>query len=311
MQIDIAGICISSRNLDEYQIVKNLINELSPNTEIFDFADVLKDISILEKCDFILTIGGDGSVAWLVGTFFETFNTVKSLKPIIPVVRPQSIGYLKQIDLEEEKFKIGFTDLLKGEYHIRNRTILKTTIVGHPYVAVNEIFLMSSPHLGQFTVYIQHNDDGFLPITTTMADGAMISTGLGSTGWGLSYRGQISLTENSIGLTFAGGIHTSANFTLPRKLVKMKFNLKNTIINKNTLIIYEKQREVLGLPKDDDPNSTLELVYGSRVLVDGRIVGFGIEEVEIDSSESIPFVFLNRESVVDKARKLTRQPDVK
>ncbi|MCE7734986.1 MAG: hypothetical protein GPJ54_08925 [Candidatus Heimdallarchaeota archaeon] len=311
MQIDIQGICISSGDPEEYKFVEKIINGLSPNTKIFNFADVLKDVTILEKCDFILTIGGDGSVAWLVGTFFERYETVNPLKPIIPVVRPKSVGYLKQIDLEEEKFKIGFSDLLNGNYHIINRTILKTNVAGKSYVAVNEIFLMSSPHLGQFIVYIQHNDDGFHPITTTMADGAMITTSLGSTGWGLSYKGQINLDENSIELIFAGGVHSSANFTLPRKPLKLEFNLKNTIINTNTLSIYESRREALGLSKDDNPNASLELVYGSRILVDGRIVGFGITEIEIDSSESIPFVFLHQESAVDKAWKLTKQPDVK
>ncbi|MHA2276277.1 MAG: hypothetical protein ACXAC2_10940, partial [Candidatus Kariarchaeaceae archaeon] len=291
MQVDIKGICISSGNPDEYQFVENLINELSPKTKIYDFADVLYDISILEKCDFIFTIGGDGSVAWLVGMFYETFGRVKDLKPIIPVVRPQSIGYLKQIDLEEEKFRLGFKDLLNNEYHIRNRTILKTSIGGHSYVAVNEIFLMSSPHLGEFTAYVQHNDDGFHPITTTMADGAMITTSLGSTGWGLSYKGQLNLDEDSIQLIFAGGIHSSANFTLSRKPLKLVFKLKNTIINKNTLTVYEKRRNELGLSKDNDPNSTLEIAYSSRILIDGRIVGFGVSEVEVDSSYSIPFVF--------------------
>lgn len=311
MQIDIHGICISSGDPDEFQFVEKIIKELSPNTIIFDFADVLQDISLLKKCEFILTIGGDGSVAWLVGTFYNTFGTVDPLKPIIPVIRPQSVGYLKQLDLDEEKFKIGFKDLLNNEFHIRNRTILTTQVAGHHYVAVNEIFLMSAPHLGLFTAYIQHNDDGFHPITETMADGAMVSTSLGSTGWALSYKGQINLDEETIELIFAGGIHSSANFSLPRKPLKLVFDIKNTIISENTLIIYEKKRKELALSKDNDPTSTLELVYGSRILVDGKIVGFGINEVEIDSSLSIPFVFLHRESIVDKTRKLTKPPDVK
>lgn len=311
MQIEIKGICISSSDTEEYNLVKKMIKDLSPNTKIYDFSDVLEDYRILEKCDFIFTIGGDGSVAWLVGTFFDTFGTVKPLKPIIPVVRPQSIGYLKQIDLEEDNFKIGFTDLLNSQFHIRNRTILKSIICDKAHVAVNEIFLMSSPHLGQFTVSIQDNDDGFRPITTTMADGAMITTSLGSTGWGLSYKGQINLDEESVELIFAGGIHSAANFTLPRKPIKLQFTLKNTIINENTLKVYQKRREQLGLPQDIDPNSTLEIAYGSRVLVDGRIVGLGTNEVEIDSSDTIPFVFLHRESIVHKTLKLTKQPDVK
>ena len=311
MQIDIKSVCISAGNPDEYQFVKRMIKELSPNTKIINFANVLNELSLLTKCEFIFTIGGDGSVAWLVGTFYETFGTVDPLKPIIPVVRPQSIGYLKQLDLEEEKFKIGFNHLLNNNFHIMRRTILTTKVAGNNYVAVNEIFLMSAPHLGNFTAYMQHNNDGFHPITETMADGAMISTSLGSTGWALSYKGQINLDEETIELIFAGGIHSSANFSLPRKPLRLVYDIKNTIINKNTLVIYQKKREAVGLLRDEDPNSTLELVYGSRILVDGKIVGFGINEVEIDSSSSIPFVFLHGETVIDKTWKLTKQPSVK
>ena len=77
------------------------------------------------------------------------------------------------------------------------------------------------------------------------------------------------------------------------------------------LTIYQKRRKQLGLPEDVDTNATLEIAYGSRALVDGRIVGLGVREIEIDSSDSIPFVFLHRESIVDKTLKLTKQPDVK
>ncbi|MHA2092999.1 MAG: hypothetical protein ACW98K_19305, partial [Candidatus Kariarchaeaceae archaeon] len=65
------------------------------------------------------------------------------------------------------------------------------------------------------------------------------------------------------------------------------------------------------LPKDDNAKETLDIVYGPRIIIDGKVVAFGINEIEIDSHLSIPFVFLHQETVVDKARKLTQQPSVK
>ena len=44
MQIEIKGLCISSSDSDEYQLIEKLINELSPNTKIYDFTDVLEDL---------------------------------------------------------------------------------------------------------------------------------------------------------------------------------------------------------------------------------------------------------------------------
>ena len=49
------------------------------------------------------------------------------------------------------------------------------------------------------------------------------------------------------------------------------------------------------------------MVYGPRVMVDGKIVAFDVSCINIDSSLTVPMVFLDRETSIDKARKLTRQ----
>ncbi|MHA2253591.1 MAG: hypothetical protein ACXAD7_24745 [Candidatus Kariarchaeaceae archaeon] len=307
----IRGICISAHAKHEFEQVKKMILDVSPSLKIINFYDVLKDITLLDKCDCIFTVGGDGSVAWLIQTFFEAFGNVKKLKPIVPVIRPESIGYLKQLDFEEAKFISGMEQIIDGHFTIQDRTILKTEISGHPYVAVNEIFLYSAPQLGKFTVYIKHDNSHYDHMTTTMADGVMVVTPIGSTGWALSYRGQISLNEESLGLVFAGGIHSSADFTLPRRPIKLTLDLKNSSITEDTITAYEKTRQKLGLSEDQSPPDTLAIVYGPRVLIDGKVVSFDTNEIEIDSSFSIPFVILHQETVVDKVRKLTQQPSVK
>jgi NAD kinase len=54
----------------------------------------------------------------------------------------------------------------------------------------------STPKFGQTTT--------FLPVTQTYADGLMISTAVGSTGWSLSHRGPILLNEDALLALFMG-----------------------------------------------------------------------------------------------------------
>ncbi|MHA1991481.1 MAG: hypothetical protein ACW981_13650 [Candidatus Hodarchaeales archaeon] len=305
------GICISVRETEEFRKIEKMILKEDPNLTIIPFENILNDPSLLDQCDIILTVGGDGSVAWLVGIFYKTFESIENLKPIVPVIRPESVGYLKQLSLDPEKeFRNGFKQILNGNYSIQHRTILKTTVWGNNYIAVNEILLHCEPHLGKFKVTIENRDTASGNkreeiLTETMADGAMISTSIGSTAWSLSYNGQINLSEESLQLLFIAGIHSSANFSLPRENIKLDLELKNPSITKETVGAYNQIRLDQGLSKDKNATRTLEIVYGPRLVIDGKVVVFGATSLEIDPSLSIPFMVL-KETAVEKARKLTK-----
>ncbi len=306
MSTPIKGICISSREKHEYTKVKNLILSQSPETKCYHFSEAIVDPSILDECDFIFTVGGDGSVAWLVRTFYDAFNSIAKLKPIVPVTRPTSVGYLKQLEFSERKFIEGFQRILSGDYHIHNRTILRAAIENKKYLAVNEIYAQVNPHLANFTVQIETGTKGeYSTITSTMADGVMISTSIGSTGWSLSHGGYISLDENSLQILILGGVHSSANFIVPRKKVRVLLELKNSTISEQALEAYSIAREREGLPVDSNPQKTLEILYGSRLVLDGKTINFGIKEFIADPSLSIPFVTLRKHSEIEKVRRLT------
>lgn len=310
----ISGICLSAREDSEYTHIQQMIKELSPQTKIISFDDVLLHPNLLEECDFIFTVGGDGTVAWLIKTYFERHETVESLKPIVPVIRPSSIGYLMQLKYEEEYFKKGFRNLMDGKYSVHNRTVLKTTLYGSQYLVVNEIFIACTPHLGKFKISIHNEENGssrFNPMTSTMADGVIVSTSIGSTGWSLSHNGLINLDEDSLQVVFVGGIHSSANFVVPRKSMIIDLEVKNSSITDDTVLAYQNSRKKLGNQLDNDPTTTLNIIFGPRIIIDGKIVAFGINEVDIDSTHTVPFVYLQHETDIDKARKLTQQPDVK
>ena len=187
---------------------------------------------------------------------------------------------------------------------------MKTNIWNTNYIAVNEILLHCEPHLGKFKVTIENRNSGGGNkreeiLTETMADGAMITTSIGSTAWALSYNGQINLNEEALQLIFIAGIHSSANFSLPREKIKLDLELKNPSITKETIGAYNQVRREKGLKKDEKPSRTLEIVYGPRVVIDGKVVGFEVTSLDIDPSLNIPLVVL-KESVVEKARRLTK-----
>lgn len=304
------GICLSSSTPEEYNLVKSMIYSLVPGINIVDFQDILENIKLLDDVDLIFTIGGDGSVAWLVREFYLKFHDLSLLKPIVPVIRNESIGYLKQLDLSEKKFITGFKKILKGKCSIVHRVVLTSTIDNINYVAVNEINIRCSPHLGKITVYVKNGTNYHL-ITSTMADGVIISTPIGSTGWALSYGGNIMLDEESIQVLFLGGIHSSANFSLPRKDIKVKMEVKNSPISEDALLSYNEARISSGLNEDDNPQATLDILYGTRYVIDGKLLAFGKNIIKIKSNETIPFLILSRETSMDKARKLTKQKSVK
>ncbi len=307
--MEINGICVSAKEHSEFTLIKEYIISHSPTIKVIPFRNVLKNKKLLENCQFIFTVGGDGSVAWLVGTFFKTFGTVDGLKPIVPVTRPSSIGYLKQLEFGREKFLEGFEKIVNGDFSIHNRTVLKTEVFGQSFLAVNEIYIQVNPHLASFVLSIRGKENqDFQTITSTMADGIMISTPIGSTGWALSHGGEIILNEDSLQVLILGGIHSSANFVLPRDQIRVHLTLKNSTITEHVIDAYNEARLKENLSADNNPQRTLEILYGPRLILDGKVVEFGIDEITIDPTDSIPFVVLQTHTEVEKVRKLTEFP---
>lgn len=276
------------------------------------FEEIVHSPSSLADLNFFFTIGGDGSVAWLVGAFHKAFEQLPNV-PIVPVVRPKSVGFLKQLDLSpQEEFHKGFSSLLRGNYEVNHRTVLQCPINGRPTVAVNEMVLHSSPHLAQFTVTLCGNGGrkkGDV-VAEILADGLMVVTAMGSTAWALSHHGLLNVNEEALELVFIGATHRAANYIIPRSdQIHVKVEIKNPVTTKDTVFAYNEARENFGLPPDEHSWQTLNLVYGPRVLTDGKVVGFGLTDYIIDPSGSIPFVSIKRQSVFEKARKFTRNTE--
>lgn len=307
---DIKGIGISAHRKAEFELVKRLIKQEDSSINCIPWDTIITDPAYLDEIDFLFTIGGDGSVAFLINAFFEAFGDFKSIKPIVPVVRPESVGYLKQLDLlPEDRFREGFREILNNNYELVNRTILKTEIGKQSFISVNEIFLYCNPHIGKFTVTLENNGIKET-VTEHLADGAMLVTSIGSTAWALSHGGLINVNEEALQLIFIGATHQGANFILPRhSSIKIMLELKNPVITKETVFAYNQARKQLHIPADTRARDTLNLVYGPRIIIDGKVVGFGPEnktEIVVDPSLSVPLISIKNHSVLEKARKLTK-----
>ena len=309
----IRGVVVSARENSEFELVKRQILECDQEITVVAFSEILHSPELLQsdEIDLILTIGGDGSVAWLVGAYYKAFDTIEGIKPIVPVVRPESVGYLKQLDLEGDNFKEGFIRLLSGDYEVVQRTVLQITVDEQKIVAVNEVLLSSSPHLGKFIVSIV-NGKGTTKevIAEILADGAMIATSIGSTAWALSHGGLLNIHEDSLELIFIGAMHRGANYVIPRKgTIIIDLDLKNPVVTKETVFAYNQARELRNLPHDDNARETLGIVYSSQVLADGKVLTFGSKSIAIDPSWSIPFVMIKDHTVYEKARRYTKNTE--
>jgi len=159
----------------------------------FVAADDLGDIIDLNGCataapheigrdvDFVLSFGGDG-------TFLQTARLIGEQSAPIIGVNLGGFGYLAEVGTERLQDRIR--DLLNGQYAVQERMMLEATIEseGQKYTALNDIVLDK----GDFTRTIRLVtlvDGEFL--NEFFADGLILSTSTGSTGYSLSAGGPI------------------------------------------------------------------------------------------------------------------------
>jgi len=138
--------------------------------------------------DMILAFGGDG-------TILKTVQLVYHEQIPILGVNVGGLGFLTEIPLE--KFEVIFEEILQGRYHIEERLMVRATIEGdsRPIYALNEITIDkgSSPRVIQITTKVNERY-----LNNYIADGLLISTPTGSTGYSLSVGGPIVIPSTKV-----------------------------------------------------------------------------------------------------------------
>lgn len=150
--------------------------------KVFEHGDNLKNL------DFFISLGGDG-------TLLESVTYIGKNETPILGVNTGRLGFLATLSREETEK--AFDDLFNRNYTVDERTMLK--LVSDPKLfpgcsfALNDFTIMKKDTSAMITVHV--SVDGEL-LNSYWADGVIISTPTGSTGYSLSCGGPLMFPES-------------------------------------------------------------------------------------------------------------------
>jgi NAD+ kinase len=141
-----------------------------------------KDDELPDVSDFLVSIGGDG-------TFLSTAKLVGDKDIPIIGVNLGKLGFLAETSTSQIA---GFiSDILKNKYHVEERAVLQANANGNgnkSLFGLNEIVINQSGSVKTIEIQAFYNEQ---QIINYLADGLIISTPTGSTGYSLSAGGPI------------------------------------------------------------------------------------------------------------------------
>jgi NAD+ kinase len=137
--------------------------------------------------DFLFSLGGDG-------TFLETVNLIRDSGIPVLGVNIGRLGFLSYISQENLGEKLE--SLFSGRFDIEDRMLLRVEVSGRTLddldVALNEVRIYKSSG-SLINIHVKANEE-FL--AAYWADGLLLSTPTGSTGYNLSVGGPIVIPES-------------------------------------------------------------------------------------------------------------------
>ena len=167
-----------------YELVKKHISKYNNKS--------IKTISSLgenkENIDYLICFGGDG-------TILNAATIIKDKEIPIVGINTGRLGFLATIS----KYDISnlMTQLINKNYNLSNRALLeitaKNTQLDFPF-ALNEISVSSKENTSMIKIKVFINDEY---LNTYWADGLIISTPTGSTGYSLSCGGPIVMPKSN------------------------------------------------------------------------------------------------------------------
>ena len=145
----------------------------------------------VREADIVIAIGGDG-------TMLHTAHLVKEKDRPVLGVNTGRLGFMANI--QPDRVDTALTAILKNDFHIDERNLLKAvTVSGREYDALNEFLFTKKDSASLITLTASYN--GQL-INHYWADGLILSTPTGSTAYNLSAGGPIIMPSTSVvGLT--------------------------------------------------------------------------------------------------------------
>lgn len=250
-------ICINPQKDIGFEVTKRICDFLEKKKVGFKkFVLESRDTQIcagdVEGCDCVLVLGGDGTLM-RVAKKCNGFNL-----PIIGV-NTGHLGFLAQTGVE------GLEDtlerLIKNEYILEPRMLLKGAIVRNNEViyeseALNDVCITRGGCLQILNFFVDVND---MPLKSYSADGVIISTPTGSTGYNLSAGGPI--------------VEPAADMILLTPVAAHTFMNRSILFNSK-----DKVTIVIGAPHDAD--------VGQKVIASFD----GNEGVELEKDDKVVIV---------------------
>ena len=176
------------KSLDKHQLDYDvdsqsfdLISKLNNYNGDFNFSKVEK---LSKEYDFVISIGGDG-------TILRSANEIGELSIPIIGLNKGRLGFLANSPIEIIDSIIE--KITNSNYRISERTIIQVEFEGKTKNALNEISISRKNTTSLITIDTKLNDQY---LNTYWADGLIISTPTGSTGYSLSCGGPIIMPDS-------------------------------------------------------------------------------------------------------------------
>ena len=206
MKIGIYGIQFNPIKVKIFQDIFNYLNEYKQLHKVFvyqPFLNLLKenlnDVNHFEaftnfeevkQFDFMFCLGGDGAM-------LDTLCIVKNSGVPVLGINTGRLGFLAGISTNEIQNPIK--SVLEGEYTIDKRNLLKLSSSSNLFeglnFALNEVTIHKKDSSSMMIVHA-YVDDEYL--NSYWADGIIISTPTGSTGYNLSCSGPIIMPGSNV-----------------------------------------------------------------------------------------------------------------
>ncbi|HZW40393.1 MAG TPA: NAD(+)/NADH kinase [Ignavibacteriaceae bacterium] len=195
----IIGIVVNLTKENVYTILEDFISKLQANEfQVLLFDELQTDLNIskmklkkssfvkenlfFKKSDVVISIGGDGTML-ATSIKAHAYN-----KPVLGL-NLGKLGFLAEININQIDSLID--ELKKGVHQIEDRMIIEGSCIGHnmeKLYAINDIVIDKAgwPKMIEITIEV---DDEY--VTKFSADGLIIATPTGSTGYSISADGPI------------------------------------------------------------------------------------------------------------------------
>jgi len=152
-----------------------------PDSKNFNFSKVEK---LTNEYDYVISVGGDG-------TILRSANEIGKLSIPIIGLNKGRLGFLANSPLES--IDSILRRLKESEYKISERTIIQVEFEGKIKNALNEISISRKNTTSLITIDTKLNGQY---LNTYWADGLIVSTPTGSTGYSLSCGGPIIMPDS-------------------------------------------------------------------------------------------------------------------